>query len=206
MGFSSLIDIIGSQLIGGILLLILLRVNDSAVQNMYVNTGDLVVQQNLLETINLLEYDLKKIGYCKNWEKIPDPSKSIIYAGPHSISFLTDLAAPPLYPGGDGVVDTLKYYTGPVSDLSGTPNPRDMMLYRVANHDTPKSANLGVTQFDIKYFDVFGDSLTFPITVPSAIYTMQISITVENTQAYDEKYSTVFWRQIRIAARNLRNR
>lgn len=206
MGFTTLIDIVGSVVIGGFLLLIVLRLNESSVQNMYVNTGDLIVQQNLLEIVRVLEYDFKKIGYCKNWEKIPDPSKSIIYAGPHSIKFQTDLANPPTYPGGDGVIDTLYYYVGTVSEMSATPNPRDMKLYRVANRETPGGANLGVTQFDIKYFNALGDSLSFPIAVPSSIYTMQISITVENTQAYGEKYSTVFWRQIRIAARNLRNR
>jgi hypothetical protein len=206
MGFSTLIDIVGSTVVGGFLLLILLRVNESSVQNMYVNTGDLIVQQNLLEIVKVLEYDFKKIGYCKNWEKIPDPSKAIISAGPHSVKFITDLADPPTYPGGDGIVDTLYYYVGTTTAMSATPNPRDMKLYRVTNSETPKGSNLGVTQFDIKYFTALGDSLAFPITVPSSIYTMQISITVESTQAYAEKYSTVFWRQIRIAARNLRNR
>jgi hypothetical protein len=35
---------------------------------------------------------------------------------------------------------------------------------------------------------------------------MQIDITVEDVAAYDEKYQTIFWRQIRMAARNLLNR
>jgi hypothetical protein len=35
---------------------------------------------------------------------------------------------------------------------------------------------------------------------------MQIDITVEDVAAYDEKYQTIFWRQIRMAARNLFNR
>jgi hypothetical protein len=56
------------------------------------------------------------------------------------------------------------------------------------------------------YFDAIGNVINFPITVPSEIYTMQINITVENTEAYDENYSSAFWRQIRLAARNLRNR
>lgn len=206
MGFSSLIDVLGSMLIGGVLLLILLRLNASSVQNVYVNAGELIVEQNMLETVRVLEYDFKKIGYCVKWDKLPDPSKAIIYADRHGVKFLTDLQNPPTYPSGDGIIDTLYYYTGSTSELTSTPNPRDMRLYRVVNNETPKGSNLGVTQFDIKYFNALGDSLTFPITVPSEIYTMQISITVENTQAYDEKYSTIFWRQLRLAARNIRNR
>jgi hypothetical protein len=206
MGFSSLIDIIGSTIVGGFLLLILLRLNESAVQNVYVNAGELIVQQNLIETVKLLEYDFKKIGFCQDYQKIPDPSKAILSATQHSIKFLTDLADPPDHPGGDGIVDTINYYVSTKSYLSGTPNPNDMMLYRVVNSQAPMSANLGVTQFDFQFFNALGDSIHFPITVPSEIFTMQISVTVENTQAYNEKYSTVFWRQLRLAARNLRNR
>lgn len=199
MGFSTIIDIIGSMLIGGMLLMILFRMNDAAVENTYVYGGELLVQQNLVEVVSLLEYDFRKIGYCADWQKIPDPSQAILAADSNDITFLTDLNS-------DGNVDTLRYFTGPTSELSGTSNPRDIMLYRVENNETPKGANLGVTQFKLLYFDAIGNVINFPITQPGQIYTMQINITVENTEAYDENYSSAFWRQIRLAARNLRNR
>ncbi|MAT57319.1 MAG: hypothetical protein K8F60_16175 [Melioribacteraceae bacterium] len=199
MGFSTLIDILGSTIIGGMLLMILLRLNDASVQNTYVYGGELMVQQNLVEVVRLLEHDFRKIGFCKDWEKIPDPTESIIAADSNSISFLTDVDS-------DGVIDTMKYYTGNISELSGTPNPRDRMLYRVINNETPVGTNLGVTQFQMIYYNALGNQISFPITVPSEIYTMQINITVENPAAYDEQYSSAFWRQIRLAARNLKNR
>lgn len=199
MGFSTIIDIIGSTLIGGMLLMILFRMNDAAVENTYVYGGELLVQQNLVEVVTLLEYDFRKIGYCADWQQIPDPSQAIIAADSNDITFLTDLES-------DGVVDTLRYYTGSTSQLTGTSNPRDMMLYRIENNESPKGANLGVTQFSMLYFDAIGNVINFPINQPSEIYTMQINITVENTEAYDSNYSSAFWRQIRLAARNLRNR
>lgn len=199
MGFSSLIDILGSIVIGGLLFLILLRLHDSAVKNSFDYSGDLIVQQNLKEVVELLEYDFRKIGYCLDWEKIIDPSKSIINADSTSISFLTDVDY-------DGNVDTLHYYVGSSSSLSETPNPRDRMLFRVQNSNSPYGANLGVTQFKIIYFDALGDTINFPISVPGEIYTMQINITVESTYGYDQEYSSAFWRQIRLAARNLKNR
>lgn len=198
MGFSTLIDILGSTVIGGMLLLILLRLNDASVENTYVYGGDLMVQQNLVSVVELLEHDFRKIGYCKDWEKIPDPSKSIIAADSNSITFLTD-------ENNDALVDTMRYYTGPTSELPGTTNPRDRNLYRVVN-GKPFYANLGITEFKMQFFNALGDSINFPVTVPSEIYSMQINITVENTAAYDQNYSTAFWRQIRLAARNLRNR
>lgn len=199
MGFSTLIDIIGSTLIGGMLFLILLRINDAAVENTYVYGGELIVQQNLVEVVTLLEYDFRKIGYCADWQQIPNPSDAILAADSNDITFLTDLES-------DGVVDTLRYFTGDPSGLPGTANPRDMMLFRVENNETPQGANLGVTQFNMLFFDAIGNVIPFPINVPSEIYTMQINITVENTDAYNENYSSAFWRQIRLAARNLRNR
>lgn len=199
MGFSTLIDILGSTIIGGMLLMILLRLNDASVQNTYVYGGELMVQQNLVEVVRLLEHDFRKIGFCKDWEKIPDPTQSIITADSTSISFLTDVDS-------DGIIDTMKYYTGNVNELSGTANPRDRLLYRVVNNETPIGTNLGVTQFQMLYFNALGNQISFPITIPSEIYTMQINVTVENPAAYDNLYSSAFWRQIRLAARNLKNR
>lgn len=199
MGFSTLIDILGSTIIGGMLLMILLRLNDASVQNTYVYGGDLMVQQNLVEVVRLLEHDFRKIGFCKDWQQIPDQTQSIIAADSNSISFLTDIDS-------DGTVDTMKYYTGDPSELPGTANPRDKMLYRVVNNATPVGTNLGVTQFSLLYFNALGNQISFPIAVPSEIYTMQINITVENVAAYDNQYSSAFWRQIRLAARNLNNR
>jgi type II secretory pathway component PulJ len=92
MGFSTLIDILGSSLIGGMILLILLRMNDSSVESHYLNSGELIVQTNLVSVVNLLEYDLRKVGYCEDWEKIPDPAVAILAASNSSITFLSDVA------------------------------------------------------------------------------------------------------------------
>jgi len=203
MGFSSLIDILGSTLIGGILLITLFRLNDSGIENTYNNSGELTSQQNMTTVVQILENDFRKIGYCKDWTKIPKPNESIIIADSNQIKFLTDIL-----PDGnpDGNVDTLYYYTGSTNELLSTPNPRDRYLYRVINGQTPVQVNLGVTQFSLKYFGALGDTLTFPITVPGAISSVQIDVSVENISAYDNIYSTVFWRQIRLSTQNLKNR
>lgn len=199
MGFSTLIDILGSVIIGGMLLMILFRLNDASVQNTYNYGADLIVQQSLVEVVQLLEYDFRKVGYCRDWTQIADPSKAIILADSTRIKFLTDT-------DNNSVVDTMYYYVGSPDSLSGTPNPRDRMLYRVVNHETPGSANLGITQFKLVYYNALGQKINFPITNPSQIQTIQLSITIESSYSYAEDYSRVFWRQIRLAAKNLRNR
>lgn len=204
MGFSDIIDLAGSMLIGGLIMLILFRMNDAAVENVYNNGGELSLQQNLAVTAKVLEDDFRKIGFCADWKKIPDPSKSILLADSNKIKFITDVDKNGSGP--DGFVDTLFYALGPTSELAQTPNPRDRFLYRILNSETPKGINLGVTQFKLVYFDALGDTINFPITVPSEVYTIEINLTVENVSGYNEKYSSAFWRQIRLVARNLRNR
>ncbi len=199
MGTSTLLDIIGSMVVFGMLLLIVLQVNDSGTANSFTYTFDLLVQENLVAVVDLVEYDFRRLGYCADPTKIPDPSKSIIAADSTSITFLTDV-------NDDGVLDTMKYYTGPTSELASTPNPNDRFLYRVVNNETPIGTNLGVTAFNLLYFNAQGDTIHFPISVPGEIYTMQISITVENIASYDTTYSTAFWRQVRLVSRNLNNR
>jgi len=177
--------------------------------------GDLLVQQNLVEVTRLLEYDFKKIGYCKDPTKIPNPSLAIRYADSIKIKFLTDFPTSS-DPQGDGIVDTLTYYVGPTSEASVTPNPNDRLLYRVENNSTPVGVNLGVTQFELKYFDAFRDSIVSPVVNCGLIQYMQITIEVQNLvaadtlivnrAAFDRSYQSAFWRQVRLVAKNLRNR
>jgi hypothetical protein len=203
MGFSTILDILGSIIIGGFLLILLWQIDDSAVKNVYNNGEELILQQNLATSARILERDFRRIGYCKSYNLIPK-TNVIVSATDSSISFLTDV-------NDAGKVDTLNYYIGPTSELASTPNPRDRYLYRVVNNETPVGVNLGVTQFKLVYFDVYGDTLFTPIADLTLISSMEINIAVENVVGYggdspeeeQDKYSTAFWRQIRLAAMNL---
>ena len=199
MGFSTLLDILGALVIGGLMLTILFRLNDKAITNNFEYGGEVIVQKNLVEVVELLEYDFRKIGYCADWEQLPDPSRAILSADSNSIDFLTDV-------DNDGIVDTLHYYLGDTSELSGTPNENDRLLYRVVNSDPPLGSNMGITGFEFIYFNALGDTISYPITDTGVINTMQIDIRIEDTVGYNLNYSSIFWRQIRISNRNLRNR
>ena len=201
MGFSTLLDIVGSVIIGGLILLILFRLNNSATANLYNSYSEATVQQSIVSVVQVLESDFRKIGYCKDWNKIPDPTKAILYADTSKFVFITDI-------DNDGNVDTLDYYLGPTSALSNTPNPRDRLLYRVVNNETPRSANVGLTEFKITYFNSLGDTIkTLPLTSNTGqIHTIQIDVETQNSEAMDSTYVTSFWRQIKLSAKNLQNR
>lgn len=199
MGFSTIIDIMGSMIIGGILLTITLRLNDSATGKTYNNSAELSLQENMATVAQIVETDFRKIGYCADWNKFPDPSKAVVYADESSIKFLTDIDY-------DTNMDSIRFYLGPTSELLSTPNPRDRILYRVENNETPIASNLGVTQFRLVYFDALGDTIYPPVSSPGLITSVEINLTVESVAAYDTAYSSAFWRQIRLVARNLKNR
>ena len=199
MGTNVFLDIIGSVIIGGILLITLFRLSGRATENTYNKSGDLTIQQNIASIVRVFENDFRKIGYCADWKKMPDPQKSIILADVDKFKFLADIDK-------NGTMDTIYYYIGPTSELIYTANPRDRFLYRVVNSEKPAQVNLGVTQFSLTYYDVSKDLIKPPIYANGGLYTIQVDLAVENVEAYNQKYSTVFWRQIRLVAKNLKYR
>ena len=224
MGTSVILDILGSMIIGGILLLTLFQMNDNATKNTYNFSGELIVQQNLVTTVEVLEYDFRKIGYCEDPSQLPFPERdAVLFADTSKIRFLTDVMESPYDdPHGDGTLDVIEYYLGPTSELLGTPNPNDRMLYRVVNGGTPRSVNLGITRFRIRYFrdsstasgsttlaEILPGNLpkTWVAGTPTGITAMQIDIQVENTASYDaanNPFRQAFWRQIRLSSRNIK--
>ncbi len=216
MGSQVILDIIASSVTFGTLLLMAIRVNGTVSESIQMYNGDLLVQSNIITVINMVEYDFRKIGYCAIPENLPDPTQYIILADSNRIKFYTDLSTiTPYFPNGDGTPDIVYYYLGPTSELSMTPNPNDRILYRVVNNAPPKGSNLGITQFSLLYFSAFGDTLPFPITKPSQIWAMQITIQVQNVSAstlryntakFDTQYSQAFWRQVRLVSQNLKSR
>jgi hypothetical protein len=215
MGASTIFDIVSSTVVGSLLLLIALRLNAQAVETNAIYQNNLNLQQSIVALVDVVEYDFRKIGYCKDFHKIQPPNRAIRAADSTSIKFLTDCPSSPSDLG-DGVVDTIYYYLGPTSELASTPNPRDRYLYRIVNGNTAKGWNLGVTQFRLTYYDALGDSIPFPVPDPRLIYTMEINISLESaapllkteytSAAADSADFKVYWRQIRLASRNLRNR
>ena len=214
MGSQAILDVIGSFILFGWLLLSTIRVGTANSENMQSYGGELLVQENLVEITKLLEYDFRKIGYCAEPNRLPDPTKAIILADSTQIKFLTDVDL--TGSGPDGFIDSIYYYLGPTSELAYTANPRDRLLYRVVNNAAAKGANLGVTSFILRYFDGQVNVIAAPVAAANLqkIQTIQISIIVENTVASEivetapmnQQYSSAFWQQMRLSSRNYRNR
>ena len=210
MGTSSIVDIIGSVVVAGLLLLIALRLNTQANETSVIYNGSVTLQQNMTTLVTWIEHDFRRIGFCKDYTKIPFPTQSIRKADTSDITFWTDVNS-------TGSLDSIRWFIGPTSDMSSTTNPRDRKIYRQINNATPTGWVLGVTQFRLQYFDYDGKPIPTPVTQPSGIYSMEISIACESPYTIKEQYRAsnaadsltdfqVFWRQLRLASRNLKNR
>ena len=199
MGSTTLIDLVGSILVSGLLLLTALQLNEKSVQTTFDSQAGLTVQQNLVELVEYLQYDFRKIGYCKDATKLPSSAaNTFIQKGDTStIWFLSDVS-------NSGKVDTVKYWLGN-SVITGCPNPRARLLYRQVDSGTPTASNLGVTEFTLDYYDVFGDLLDTPFRTPNQAQYIVVNIRMEPIAAYDSDYSSnfVIWRQTRMVSRNL---
>jgi hypothetical protein len=202
MGFSTLIDIMGATIIGGILLIMVNSLNERAVATNMIYGSDKLLQLEVVQLAELIETDFRKIGYCEDPSKVADSMNVIISADTSQIKYLTDLNR-------DSILDTLEYSVSSTAVLSNTVNPRDRILYR--KHSAYPNVELlnvssNITHFYLRYFDALNAELTSPVTSPSLIAYMEISFKVEDSEAYDLQYSEAYWQQVRLTSRNLGKR
>jgi hypothetical protein len=200
MGHSTLLDLIASISIFGLLFLIILRLNAGASESSSAYFANYMLQRNMLTLTVMLEQDLKRVGLNNG-----DMNGGILVADSNRFCFMTDLDV------NDGnPTDVVEYRTGPVAELNTTPNPNDRYLYRSVNGVVSKM-NLGLTQFSILYYDIVDptNKLTFPIVNLGNIGPVDISIKLESPykmvkQEYmnDTSQYEMLWRQIRTVSRN----
>jgi hypothetical protein len=144
---SILLDIFGSIFIAGLLLLMILKLNLFASNANYYSDNELKLQQNAKTLAEIINYDLRKVGYQHN-------GTAIIAAEPTRVKFYADMEAPGTT--GHGTVDVVEYYLSDSTEASSTPNLRDKILYRIVNNDTIGGPSLGLVDLKFSYLDSTG--------------------------------------------------
>ncbi|KAF0150900.1 MAG: hypothetical protein FD143_2409 [Ignavibacteria bacterium] len=133
------LDLIGSTIIAGFIILILLRLNsqigDAATQ-MHEQTFN---QRNAVSVGDILEHDFAKIGYRVSI------GEKIIQADSNAIIFRADI-------DNNGVVDTINYTLTTPDSMNSTPNPNDKKLKRKVNSAISRIAGV-VREFNLVYYD-----------------------------------------------------
>lgn len=191
MGY--LLDIVGSFIIAGMVVMILLAVNinNNASSNAILFTT--IEQQKIADVSELIEYDFYKLGYRVSGEKIA-------IADSNEIKFYTDI-------DDNDVTDSIYYYLGELSGMESTTNPNDRLLYRNRNNEDSVSTNYPVVDFNLTYFDSIGNTLDYASLVKSEeralIKSIMIEIRVESGELYDDEYRISAWKK-KISPKNLR--
>jgi len=147
-----LIDLIGSSFIGGILLLLILKLNLYSQNTSISSDSELRIQQNAKTLAEIMNYDLRKVGYNCD-------STAIVIADSNKIKFYADMNEPGT--AGYGTVDLVEYFLSSPSKSSSTTNPKDVVLTRVLNGtDTLGGPSLGLVRLVFSYFDKGLDATT----------------------------------------------
>ncbi len=173
----SLLSLVGSIVIGTLLLLSALTYQLDVKRHSFMHTNDLIVQYNASGIIDVLEEDFKNIG-----SGVTGSAFSV--ADSNNMAYYLDLDA-------NGITDSVRYFLGGTNTAAGTPNPRDRILYRIENNEPQVDAALGTTDFKLKYYDENGNETT----VLTDIKTIEVTLELESTLPYDEEFSTFYWRK-----------
>lgn len=207
MGSSTLIDILSSMLIGGLLFLVALRMNDQATSATFQCEEELTVQENLTDLVEVLESDFRKIGYNSNPLVPFNNGQYIEVADTSDIKFVADL-------DNSGNYSTVEWKLNKniLNKASGARELDRIITDPKGNVTTYSYASAGVTTFLMQYYDknVPVDTLTnLPIInngTNMTVQTIQLTLSVVPTAAYDTAYSSsvLVWRQKRLASMNLK--
>jgi hypothetical protein len=202
---AALLDVIASILFGGTIMMIILTANDIAAESQATHSGDMLVQEMLTSTAQLVEGELRNMGFG-----VPEGTLTVLRAEESTIHFLADIDR-------NGVIDTVRYSLGDTTEMSDTQNELDRPLKRQINHGAV--LNVGsVTTFRFRYMTRESDIL--PLPVPSdrldEIHMVEVSMEVQNPYAptrdpdmvqsgqRNALYSTSLWQQTRLASQNTR--
>ena len=142
------LSIAASFVIGGLVLIQLLGVNQITTHELY-RSG---MERNTIEVAGayaeLVEQDLRRVGLA-----LEDPRSGIESADSTSITFLGDL-------DNDGAPDRIRYELGSRDEASNTSNPHDRILYRLVNGEPRRDTALGVTRFRLTFRSSSGSETT----------------------------------------------
>jgi len=217
---TSLLDIIGASVIGGMLLVILLTATSTGTREFLNYNSDAIVQQQLAQMAYIIEYDLRKMGY-----DIKEAQKHTIIqaATSNHIKFLSQLNS-----GEDVIPDTVEYSILPAETINY--GDTTIIMYKIKR--TLKVSQQPLDQIVIgkignasvfRYLDQIGN----PVDIIQATKMVEVTLVALNPQVVLSKefvssqldsaqnaefrkqelkrlLRPSFWRQTRLVSKNLK--
>lgn len=172
-----ILDILGSTFIAGILLLMMLKLNIFASNASFSSDSELKMQQHAKTLGEIINYDLRKIGYKYT-------GTAISVADSNRIKFFADMHPPGT--AGHGTMDVVEYFLSDTTKAAGTPNPRDIVLTRVLNNtDTSAGPSLGLVKLKFSYFN----ANSIPTTNKDSIKYVKTEFWIESSDPVRNKFT-----------------
>ena len=211
---ASILDIMASVIIGGLLVLMTLTAVSSGVTQFFNYNSDAIAQTNLTETADISEYDLRKVGFA-----IPEIMKDsiLIIAWPNRLKYISHLNY-----FTDHVVDTVEYFIQ-AGDTIQYPDTTlivyDVIRVSEISGSSLDSGSVGRIANDsiFVYLDQVGDPATLIKTIRMVEVTL-IAFTPElvlsdailklqgdeRREEFERLMRESYWRQTRVLSRNLK--
>lgn len=190
---STMIDLIGSAIIAGYVVMIGLGLNMNVNSAAVASTTTVTTQEFIVAAAQTLESDLKRMGFG-----LPDPIYTVALADSNRIRFRADMNR-------DGIIDSVEWYTAAhVTKANGL---TVRTLFRKYNDGPPFVIATNVKTFTLKYLDQDGTATTTLTAIAMIESTLEISSpyqVADQVNPDNQDFVTTIWRQTRLASRNLR--
>ncbi|MCF7802909.1 MAG: hypothetical protein K9N46_07505 [Candidatus Marinimicrobia bacterium] len=172
------LNLIASFVIGGLILLSILDVNNNIREQGVVSAADYQVKTHTSTVAEVLSEDIRKVGYLYDGNS---PVETITAT---SITFHADVT-------GDDSSDTIKWIFDTSRPDMATSNPSDTVLHRIVNADSTDFSG-GVNGFALTFYDSLGVQTTNPATVKK----IRIVLTCESLMPMDgTRYARSGWQK-----------
>jgi hypothetical protein len=180
---AAFLDILGSLIIRGGIILILLRLTLSMQEVLYERTEKAALERNLAAVSAVVSYEVRQLGYnvAGNPFLIADSSR---------LKFRADV-------NNDGSFDQIDYYSEQIFD-AGWPEGDQFMLHRTTGAGADWPMAKGVTRFRLWYYD----SLGVETADTARIRSIMMVVRLRSANFFNGRYPSASW-QAHIFPQNL---
>lgn len=187
---STMLDILGSMVIGALVFLMILNFNMFTSQVKQTSDSELRLQGNAAAIAEMLEYDIRKTGFNYG-------GTSVITAQPKRFEYFADMDS-------NGTVERVTYFMGDSTEVTSTENPRDKILYCVINSDTLGKPALGLVDMKFTYRTEKGVITNVPANIKyiEVEIWVQAPYKVKNSNNENYSYPFTYW-EMTIFPRNI---
>ncbi|TVQ10959.1 MAG: hypothetical protein EA364_11495 [Balneolaceae bacterium] len=173
------IGITTSFIIGGLLLIAIVTLNNRMMQNSGQNALDMIVKTNVETLADILSSDIRRIGYLSTTNITTAEANRLVFEG--------DVT-------GDGVPDEVDWFFNAATDVPETVNPNDRRITRTVGGQLTDLSSLSVTLMRFQYTLINGTVTSNPSNL-NQIRRVFVEIVCESPEAYGDDFKAASWQK-----------